>query len=135
MVTEEHVGGRRWRSMERRHWQLKEAVDLVLRQFLTVDGGSAAGLAWLRGTRERCGVVGASALGAEECGDERAEMHSESRAELAAFSGYHEKRRDGFSHGPTTRWVMHGAAAACVVRGADVAAGRRHRHEVAAVVA
>jgi hypothetical protein len=76
----------------------------VLRRFLTVDGGSAAGLAWLRGTRERCGVVGASALGVEECGDERARMDSESRAELAAFGGYHGKRRDGFSHGPTVRW-------------------------------
>jgi hypothetical protein len=38
---------------------------------------------WLRGARERCGVVSASALGAEECGDDGAEADGESRAEWA----------------------------------------------------
>jgi hypothetical protein len=44
----------------------------------------------------------------------------------------------GETASPTDRQrdeVTHGAAAACVVRGADVAAGRQHRCEVAAVVA
>jgi hypothetical protein len=60
---------------------MKEAVDSVLQRFLEEDNGSAAGLAWLRGARERCGVVGASAHGAEGCGDEGAEADCESRAE------------------------------------------------------
>jgi hypothetical protein len=72
-VMEENVGGRRWRSMGGRPRQLKEAANSVLRRLLVADGGSTAGLAWRRGTRERCGVVGASVLGAEECGNEGAE--------------------------------------------------------------
>jgi hypothetical protein len=76
-VMEEHVGGRRWRSMGWRTRQPKAVADSMLRRFLLADSGSAAGLAWRRGPRERCGVVGASALGAEKCGDEGAEEHGE----------------------------------------------------------
>jgi hypothetical protein len=71
-VTEEHVSGRRWRLTGRQPRQPKEATGSLRRQFLVADGGLVAGLVWLRGTRERCGVVCASALGEEECGDERA---------------------------------------------------------------
>jgi hypothetical protein len=53
----------------------------VLRRFLTADSGSAAGLVWFRGARERCAVVSTSTLGAEECGDEGAEVDGESRVE------------------------------------------------------
>jgi hypothetical protein len=76
-------------------------------------------LAWLRGAREWCGVVGASTLGAEERGDERAEEDGESRVEWPTFGAYHGKRRDGCSHEPTVR---QGEARA---RGANVAAGRQ----------
>jgi hypothetical protein len=41
---------------------MKEAASSVLRQFLAEDSGSAAGLAWLRGTRERCAVASARCL-------------------------------------------------------------------------
>jgi hypothetical protein len=102
-VLEEHVGGRRWRSTVGQLWQLKEATDSVLRRFLTVDSGSAVGLPWCRGARERCGVVGPSTLGAEECSDEGAEERSENTAEWAAFGDCCEKRGDDFSHGPTTQ--------------------------------
>jgi hypothetical protein len=66
------------------------------------DGGSAAGLAWLRGTRERCAVVSASSLGAEERGDEGVEAHGESRVgwHLVAVTG---RGKNGFSFGPTAR--------------------------------
>jgi hypothetical protein len=102
-VIEEHIGGRRWRSTGRRPRQPKEVAGSVLQWFLAGDGGSAGGLAWLRGAREWCGVVGASALGAEECGDEGAEAEGKSRVEWAVFSGCRGKRRDGFSYGPTVR--------------------------------
>jgi hypothetical protein len=129
-VTEEHVGGRRWRSTGGWPQQPKEAAGSVLRRLLAVDGGSAAGMAWHRGARERCGVVGASALGAEECGEQGAEKHSESRVEWTAFYGCHGKRRDGFSHGPTARrgdargdgymrhaWSRHGGRSAASGQG------------------
>jgi hypothetical protein len=45
------------------------AAGSVLQRLLAADGGSAAGLAWHRGARERCGW---SALGAEVCSDEGA---------------------------------------------------------------
>jgi hypothetical protein len=48
-------------------------------------------------------VVGASALGGEEYGDEGAEEHGESRAQWVAFGGCHGKRRDSFSHRPIAR--------------------------------
>jgi hypothetical protein len=35
--------------MGRRPRQMKEAASSVLQRFLAVDGGLAAGLAWLRG--------------------------------------------------------------------------------------
>jgi hypothetical protein len=63
-VTEEHVDGRRWRSTRRRPRQMKEAAGSVLQWFLAVDGGSAAGLAWLRCARERCTMVSAWSRGA-----------------------------------------------------------------------
>jgi hypothetical protein len=66
---EEHVGGRRWCSMGGRPQKMKEAASSVLQRFFAVDGGSGAGLAWLRGARERCTVVNASALGAEANGE------------------------------------------------------------------
>jgi hypothetical protein len=81
MAMEEHAGGWRWHSMGGRPRQLKEAADLVLRRLLAADGGSAASLAWRRGTRGRCGLVVASTLGAKECGGEGAEDHGKSRAE------------------------------------------------------
>jgi hypothetical protein len=81
--------------------QLKEVVGLVLQRLLAADGGSATGLVCRGGTRERCGVVGALALGTEECSDKGAEERGESRAESASFGGFRRKRRDGFSHGPT----------------------------------
>jgi hypothetical protein len=102
-VMEEHVGGRRWCSMGGQPQQPKEAAGLVLLRLLAADGGSAAGLAWRRGARERLGVVGASALEVEECGDKGAEECGESRAKWVAFGGCHGKRRDDFSQGLTTR--------------------------------
>jgi hypothetical protein len=102
-VMEEHVGGRRWCSMGGQPQQPKEAAGSVLLRLLAADGGSAAGLAWRRGARERLGVVGASALEVEECGDKGAEECGESRAEWVAFGGCHGKRRDDFSQGLTTR--------------------------------
>jgi hypothetical protein len=102
-VTEEHVGGQRWRSMGRRPQQLKEAAGSVLRRFLAADSGLAADLAWLRGTRERCGVVGASALGAEERGDEGQRQTARAERSGRAFGSCHRKRRHDFSHGPTVR--------------------------------
>jgi hypothetical protein len=57
-------------------------------------------LAWHSGARERCGVVGASTLGAEECSNKGEKEHGESRAEWAVFYGCPGKRRGGFSHGP-----------------------------------
>jgi hypothetical protein len=48
-------------------------------------------------------MVSASALGAEERGDEGAEADGESRAEWVAFGSCRRKRRDGFSYGPTAR--------------------------------
>jgi hypothetical protein len=109
----------------------------VLRRLLAADGGSAAGLAWFRGARERCGVVGALALGAVERGDERAEADGESRAEWAAFGSYHRKRRDAFSHGrqhrrevaaaatQQARGTAHRVAAACMACGGREAGGAR----------
>jgi hypothetical protein len=76
-------GARRWRLTGRWSPQPKEAAGSVLRRFLTADGGSTVGLAWLRGARERCGVVGTLTLGAEECGDEGAEADGESKVEWA----------------------------------------------------
>jgi hypothetical protein len=69
--------------MGRRPRQLKEAAGLLLRWFLMVDGGSAAGLAWHRGAREQCAVVSTLALGVEESGDEGVGADSESRVDWA----------------------------------------------------
>jgi hypothetical protein len=114
-------GGARWEGglSNQRRWPARCFDGL-----LAADGGSVAGLTWRRGTRGRCGVVGASALGAMECSNEGAEEHSESRAEWrrsAAVAGRREttspidRQRDG---------VTHRAAVACVTRGANVAAGQ-----------
>jgi hypothetical protein len=43
-------------------WQTKEVASSVLQRFLTEDSGSTAGLAWLRGARERCVVASARRL-------------------------------------------------------------------------
>jgi hypothetical protein len=77
-------------------------------------------------------VVRASVLGGMECGNEGVEECGESRVEWrrsVAVAGKREttspmdRQRDG---------VTHGAAAACVAHGADVAAGQQRRREVAA---
>jgi hypothetical protein len=81
----EHVNGWRWRSTGRRPRQVKEAANSVLQRFLVADGGSVTSFAWLRGSRERCVVVSTSALGAEERGDEGAEMDAKSRVEWAGI--------------------------------------------------
>jgi hypothetical protein len=102
VVTEEHVGGQRWRSMGRRPPQMKEAAGSVLQLFLATDSGSVASLAWLRGARERCAVVNASALGAEEHDDEGAEVDSERQSGVGGRSVAVARRGENdFSFGPT----------------------------------
>jgi hypothetical protein len=135
-VMDEHVGGRRWRSTVRRPRQMKEAAGSVLQCFLEEDSGSAAGLAWLRGARERCGVVGASALGAEGHDDEGAEADCESRAEWAGIRrlSREEERTASLSYRQRDE-MIYGAVAACVTHGADVVAGRQCRRDVAAAAA
>jgi hypothetical protein len=104
VVTEEHVGGRTWRSTRRRPRQLKEAADSVLQRFFVVDGGSAAGLAWLRGAREWCVVVNASALLADECGDDGAEVDSERQSGVGRRSmAVAGRGENDFSFRPTVR--------------------------------
>jgi hypothetical protein len=89
--------------MGRQPRQVKEAADLLLRRFLAADSGSAAGLAWLRGTRERCAVVGASALGAEERGDGGAEADGKSRVEWVGVRRLSRKEERMVFLGPTAR--------------------------------
>jgi hypothetical protein len=98
----------------------------VLQRFLAADGGLAAGLAWLKGTRERCAVVSTSALGAEERDNEGVEADDESRAEWVGVRrlSWEEERTTSLLDRQRDE-VTHGAAAACVARGADVAAGRQ----------
>jgi hypothetical protein len=102
------------------------AAGSVLRRFLVADGGSAAGLGWLRGAREWCGVVGTSTLGAEKHGDERAEQSGQ-RSTVVAGRGEMGSPMDRQCDGMT-----HGVVAACIARGADMAAGQQRRREVAA---
>jgi hypothetical protein len=97
-VTEEHVGGQRWRSTGGRPRQLKEVTDSLLRWLLEADGGSMADS---RGSEVHESGAGWSVLGAEERDDERAEADDESKAEWVTFVGCRGKRRDDFSHGPT----------------------------------
>jgi hypothetical protein len=128
-------GARRWPATGGRPQQPKEAAGSVLRQLLAADGGSSAGLAWRRGTRGRCGVVGSSALGAMECGDKGAEERGERRAEWCRSADIMER---GETVSPTDRQrdgVTHGAVAACVARGAEVVASRQRRREVAVAAA
>jgi hypothetical protein len=82
--------------MGRQPQQMKEVAGSVLQQFLAVDGGSAAGLAWLRGTQERCAVVSPLALGAEERSERQNGAASTRRLLL-------KEERTGFSFGPTAR--------------------------------
>jgi hypothetical protein len=96
VVTEEHVGGRRWHLMRRSPRQMKEAADSVLQWFLLVDDGSAAGLAWLRGARERCAVVTALVLGAEE-------HHERQSGGASAQRLLQKEERTSFSFRPTAR--------------------------------
>jgi hypothetical protein len=88
---------------------------------------------WLRGARERCAVVNTSALGAEEHNDEGAEADDE-RVEWVGVRrlSREEERMTSLSDRQRDE-VTYGAAAACVARGVDVAAGRQRRHEVATV--
>jgi hypothetical protein len=72
-------------------------------------------LAWCRGTRGQCEVVGASALGAMECGESRAEWR---RSVAIVGRGETVSPMDRQRNG-----VTHGATAACVACGADLAAG------------
>jgi hypothetical protein len=101
-MTEEHVGGRRWRLTGRRPQQMKEATSSVLQRFFAVDGGSAVGLAWLRGAREWCAVVNALAIGKEERSNEGAEADGERQSGVggrsAAVAGRGE---NSFSFGLT----------------------------------
>jgi hypothetical protein len=86
-----------------------------------------------RGKEAHEGGAGWSALGAKKCGDEGAEERGESRVEwrrLVAVMGR------GETTSPTDRQhdgVTHETAAACVARGADVAAGRQRQRVVATV--
>jgi hypothetical protein len=102
-VMEEHVGGRRWRLTGRQPRQVKEAASSVLRRFLAADGGSAAGLAWLRGARERCTVVRTLALGAEERGNEGVEADGESKVEWVGVRWLSHKEERMTSFGPTAQ--------------------------------
>jgi hypothetical protein len=104
----------------------------VLRRFLAADGGLAAGLAWLRGAREWCAVVNASALRAEERGDEGAEADDESRMEWVGvrWPSREEERTTSLSDRQRNE-VTHGAAAACIAYGGHAVAGRQRWHEVA----
>jgi hypothetical protein len=123
-------GGTRWEGgLGNRRRQPTQCFDGLL----AADGGSVAGLAWRRGTRGRCGVVGASTLGAMECSDEGAEEHHERRVEWRRSAVVMGRRA---MTSPTDRHhdgVTHGAAAAGVVHGADVVAGQQCRCEVVAV--
>jgi hypothetical protein len=101
VVMEEHVSGWRWCSTGSQPRQMKEVAGSVLQRFLAADGGSAAGLAWLRGAREWCTMVSASTLGAEEHGDEGAEADSERQSGLGGCSATAVGRgENGFSFGP-----------------------------------
>jgi hypothetical protein len=83
---------------------MKEATGSVLQRFFAVDGGSAVSLAWLRGAREWCAVVNASAIGKDERGNEGAEADGERQSGVggrsAAIAGRGE---NNFSFGPTAR--------------------------------
>jgi hypothetical protein len=81
---------------------------------MAVRGGRCFG-AWSKGVRQR----GSRGVQREQSG-------------VASLGGCRGKRRDGVSHVPTAREVTHGAAAACVLCGADVVAGRQHWRKVAA---
>jgi hypothetical protein len=96
MVTEEHVGGQRWRSMGRWPQQTKEEAGSALQRFLVEDTGSAASLAWLRGTRERCVVVRAWRLEQRRMARGRAKW-------VGARWLLQEVERTGFSFKPTAR--------------------------------
>jgi hypothetical protein len=62
-VVEEHVGGQRRRLTGSRPQQVqKKVASSTLRRFPTEVGGSGSWLAWLRGTRGRCSVVGTQRL-------------------------------------------------------------------------
>jgi hypothetical protein len=95
-------GAHRWAEVVGR-WsrQLKEAAGSMLRRFLAADGGSVDG-----GSEVHESGAGWSALRLlEQKSAVMMEQRRTARAERSgrAFGGCHGKRRDGFSHGPTTR--------------------------------
>jgi hypothetical protein len=118
MVMEEHVGGQRWRSMGRWPQQMKEEAGSALQRFLVEDTGSAASLAWLRGTREQC-VVASAWREAEQSGRALGGCCRKWRERASLSNRQHEE-------------MTHGAVATCVACGADVAAGQQRRREVVA---
>jgi hypothetical protein len=103
----------------RRPQQMKEATGSVLQRFLAEDGGSAAGLAWLRGAWERCAVASARRL-------EKRQM-ARGRAEWRALGSYCGKKREWASPSDW-QWEekTHAAAAACTAHG-GWEAGCTHR--------
>jgi hypothetical protein len=126
-VTEDHVGGRRWCSTGGRPRQPKEAAGSMLRRLLATDGGSVADLAWrTRAVRDGWRLVQRSAATSEQRSAVRAEQSGRCSAAVVGR---------GETASPTDRQhdeVTHGATAACVACGADGAAGRQRRCEVAA---
>jgi hypothetical protein len=124
VVMKEHVSGRRWRSMGRRPRQPKEVTGSVLRRFLVADGGSEA---------HKSGEVWLALRCLEQMSVAMREQRSMARAEWSGLRSAAVARREEMAS-PMYRQrdeVTHGAAAACVACGADVAAGRQCRCEVA----
>jgi hypothetical protein len=129
-------GGGRCSDGEARWWRSARCFDGCLRRAV------AQRPAWHAVEAHESRVVGASALGAEECGDKGGEERGKSREEWAAFGGCHGKRRDGFSHGPIARrgvargdgcmrraWSGRSAASARSSGSGHVAIARvRHQH-------
>jgi hypothetical protein len=125
-VTEEHVGGSRWegglgnrrrrparcfdgflqRTMAQRPAHVAQRHTRVVRAGRRLEQRSAA-------MREQRRTVRAEQSG-------RCSAAIAGRGEMASTT---DRQGDG---------VMHGAAAACVARGVDVAAGRQRQREVAA---
>jgi hypothetical protein len=97
----------------------------VLQRFLAEDSGSAAGLAWLRGARAQCAAASARRLEQRRTRRGRAEWAGPRRLL------WEEERTTSLSDRQHEE-MTHGAAATCVVRGADVAADQQRRHEVVA---
>jgi hypothetical protein len=90
--------------MGRQPQQMKEATSSVLQRFFAVDGGSVVGLAWLRGAREWCAVVNASAIGKDERSNEGAEVDGERQSGVGGRSATVAGRgENSFSFGLTAQ--------------------------------